>query len=57
MACEEKEQEMASDEIRLKLFNINYDYNLGLIKMNDVIRLIKTIYGEKDVSEDTHCIR
>lgn len=49
VACEETQQEMTSDELNLKLSNIQYAYRLGLLKMEDAVRLIKDAYGAKDV--------
>ena len=54
MACEEKEQKMTWDEIdiRRNISNINSAYRLGLIKMSDVIRLIKTLIKTKALHGD-----
>lgn len=49
VTCEKTEQEMTSDELNLKLSNIESAYKLGLLKMSDVVRLIKDAYGAKDV--------
>ncbi len=46
VACKKEQQGMTSDETeqRLQFSNINSAYKLGLIKMSDAIRLIRTIY-------------
>jgi hypothetical protein len=54
---EETEQEMTSDELNQKLSNIESAYKLGLLKMSEVVRLIKDAYGAKHVQKHPHSIR
>lgn len=60
VACKEDEQkvqQLSLDEIRLQIFNLRAAYNLRLITMNDVVRLIKNMYEVNDVPNHPHNVR